>query len=83
MLRMSTWAGSVMAYMFAAFSTSVLPMPTFGMPLSVQPQFGFDAGQGGLWIEEPHRVVAMGFIYFGLLATIKFMLARESSPSRI
>jgi hypothetical protein len=65
---MAAWAGSVVAYLFACFATVVPPVPHLGMLAELRPQYGFDPDMGGLWIEEPHRVVAMGVLYFSLLA---------------
>ena len=76
MLQMAAWAGSVVAYLFACFATVVAPVPRLGMTAELQPQFGFGEGQGGLWIEEPQRVVAMGALYFGLLCATKLLAAR-------
>ena len=78
MLQMAAWAGSVVAYLFACFATVVPPVPRLGMKAELQAQFGFGEGQGGLWIEEPQRVVAMGALYFGLLCAAKLLAARWS-----
>lgn len=79
MLQMAAWAGSVVAYLFACFATVVPPVPRLGMKAELQPQFGFGEGQGGLWIEEPQRVVAMGALYFALLCAAKLLAARWKS----
>ena len=55
------WALSVMFYLFGAFATTLLPVPELGMG-SAAP----DLPGGGLWVDEPHRVLAFGVIYFGL-----------------
>lgn len=77
--QMTAWAGSVAAYLLACFATALAPVPRLGMAADLQPEFGFGDGQGGLWIEEPHRVVAMGALYFALLCVAKLLAARWSS----
>lgn len=72
---MAAWAFSVVCYLGAAFATVAGDIPTLGMPLELQPTFGFDPEAGGLWIEEPHRAVAMGALYFALLAAGKLAAA--------
>ena len=79
MLQMAAWAGSVVAYLFACFATVVAPVPRLGMTAELQPQFGFGEGQGGLWIEQPQTVVAMGALYFALLCATKLVAARWTS----
>ena len=74
-MPMLAWAGSVVAYMFGALLTVLVAVPRLGMTQEVQPRFGLDGG--GLWIEEPHRVVAFGLVYFGLLCAAKLLLARR------
>ncbi|WP_146908457.1 hypothetical protein [Arenimonas daejeonensis] len=79
MVQMAAWAGSVVAYLFACAMTVMVPVPRLGMKAELQPQFGFGEGQGGLWIDEPQTVVAMGALYFGLLCATKILAARWSS----
>lgn len=78
LLPMVAWAGSVVAYLFGAFLTVLVPLPRLGMTEQVQPRFGLEGG--GLWIDEPHRVVAFGLVYFGLLCAAKLLLARRGKP---
>ena len=69
--RMQTgWGLSVAAYIGGVFLTSILPMPRLGMSAEVQPQFGLPGS--GLWVEEPHRVIAFGLLYFGFLSWSKW-----------
>lgn len=64
--QMGAWAASVVAYLFGCFLTVIADIPRWGMSTELQPQFGLSGG--GLWIDEPHRVVAFGVVYFSLLA---------------
>jgi hypothetical protein len=72
---MLAWAGSVVAYLFGCFLTVLVPVPRLGMTEALLPSFGLDGG--GLWLEEPHRVVAFGLLYFELLCAGKLALARR------
>ena len=65
MLIMRGWAVSVMAYLGAVFATVLLPVPGFGIDASVRAAANLPGG--GLWIEEPQRVIAAGFLYFAAL----------------
>lgn len=79
MLKMAAWAGSVVAYLFAALVTVMMPVPRLGMREELQPGFGFSENSGGLWIEQPQTVVAMGALYFALLCVAKLLAARWES----
>lgn len=51
-----------MFYLAFVFVTTLLPMPKLGItPAVVDAQ---DLPGSGLWIDEPHRVIAFGFLYF-------------------
>jgi hypothetical protein len=65
MLVMAGWAAGVVAYLGTAFATIMLPVPRLGMTEAVVQAAALPGS--GLWIEEPHRVLAMGFLYFSLL----------------
>ncbi len=64
------WGVSVMAYLFAVFFTTLLWLPKFGITATRVSEFGIPGK--GLWVEQPHTVIAAGFIYFALLAWFKF-----------
>lgn len=69
------WAGSGVAYVLGAFATAVPPIPRLGMTEALQPGFGLGDDASGLWMEEPHRVIAFGVLYFGLLCLGKLLAA--------
>lgn len=69
------WALSALAYLAAVFATSFLPLPRLGLGEAVRPLL--DLPGSGLWIDQPHRVVAAGMLYFGLLAWAKWRVLRE------
>lgn len=58
----ASWGMSVVFYLGATFLTLMAPVPELGLAGYSPDDFGLSGG--GIWIEEPHRVVAFGFIYF-------------------
>ncbi|RYD14384.1 MAG: hypothetical protein EOP90_13300 [Lysobacteraceae bacterium] len=68
------WALSALAYLAAVFATMLLPLPRLGLGEAVRPLL--DLPGSGLWVDQPHRVVAAGMLYFGLLAWAKWHALR-------
>lgn len=68
------WAISALAYLASVFATAFLPLPRLGLGAAVLPQLQLPGS--GLWVEQPHRVIAAGALYFGLLAWGKWYAAR-------
>ena len=66
----SAWAVSGIAYLPGAFVSVLIPLPRFGLDATVVAKV--DLAGAGLWIDEPHRVMAFGFLYFGVLALTKW-----------
>ena len=64
-----SWATATMVYLTAAFATTLLPVPELGMTQDFAR--GLDLPGRGLWISEPHRVVALGSIYFTAMALLE------------
>jgi hypothetical protein len=62
MFVMASWAASVFFYVVLAFVTVIAPIPAFGITPQIVAAQQFTGG--GLWIDEPHRVVAFGVFYF-------------------
>lgn len=58
------WALSVLYYLGGVFATVLLPVPELGMTSGVRS--ALDLPGGGLWVDEPQRVLAFGVVYFGL-----------------
>jgi len=66
---MGLWAAGVVCYLGSTFATVVPPVPRLGMgPAAVE---RLQLTGGGLWIDEPWRVMAMGMIYFTLMGLIQ------------
>lgn len=56
------WGASVVCYLFGIFATTLMPLPEFGITPSVITSLHLSGG--GVWIEEPYRVLAFGWVYF-------------------
>lgn len=66
------WALSVVLYLGGVLATVDTPLPHFGIPPEIVPALGITGG--GLWLEQPHRVIAFGALYFGGLAAVKLFV---------
>jgi len=67
-----SWAVSLFAYMLLAFATSMpSSFPRLGMTEDIVASLHIP--HSGLWISEPHRPVAFGFIYFSVLALFEVL----------
>lgn len=56
------WAAVTMSYLLAVGATTVLPVPAFGIDRAVVA--AAELPSSGLWVSEPYRVVAAGFLHF-------------------
>lgn len=65
MFMMRSWAVGVMAYLGAVFATTLMPVPELGVDAAARAAANLPGG--GLWIDEPQRVLAAGALYFGAL----------------
>lgn len=63
-LVMAGWAVGALCYLVGVFATVVLPLPELGVDRSMLGGIAEDSG--GLWVDEPHRVVAFAVLYFTL-----------------
>lgn len=79
--KMGAWADSVAAYLFGCALTAIADIPRWGMAAALQPQLGLGSS-GGLCLDEPHRVVAFGVVYFLLLAAGKVLVAMLAEKTR-
>ena len=68
------WAMSALAYIVAVFATLFLPLPRLGLGDAVLAQLQLPGS--GVWVEQPHRVIAAGALYFGMMAWVKWRAAR-------
>jgi hypothetical protein len=60
------WAASAVAYLLFTFATVLLPLPRLGVTRAVVEAAGLPGE--GLWVDQPHRVLALGFFYFMTVA---------------
>lgn len=73
----------VLCYVLGVFATTFLPLPTLGIDADVRAAAAIPGS--GLWVDEPHRVIAFGALYFGAMAWAKWRwrpgtgLARSAS----
>lgn len=56
------WAATAIFYLAACFLTVVIPVPRFGLTAGVVAAQHLPSS--GLWIEQPQRAMAFGFLYF-------------------
>lgn len=59
---MRGWAAGAVFYLLFVGVTTLLPLPRFGITAPVVS--AQELPGEGLWIDEPHRVIAFGFLYF-------------------
>ncbi len=58
------WVVSILLYLGCCFVTVLLPVPALGITPAVVASLHLPGE--GLWIGEPYRVIAFGFLYFAL-----------------
>lgn len=76
-IQIALWVASGIFYLLGVLLTVLLPLPRLGVTAAVVS--GLDLPGSGIWVEEPHRLLAFGFLYFAALAAVKLRLG---SPSR-
>jgi len=57
-----SWVASVLFYMAGAFLTLLLPLPRLGLTGAVLAHQNLMGS--GMWVDQPHRLAAFGFLYF-------------------
>ncbi len=78
------WAASTLFYLLGAVLTAALAVPRFGLadPAVIR---AMHLEGGGLWVEEPWRVLAFGSLYFtavGLFELFAFVLVHRKAVAR-
>ena len=68
------WGVTAVCYLAGVFATSILPLPEFGITSSVIDSLNLPGG--GLWIEEPYRVLAFGWFYFTAVGYFEFIMPK-------
>lgn len=70
-LTTTAWIANAIFYIIAVTITSILPVPDFGQSITI------DSGDSsGLWVEEPQRAMATGFLYFGASGFFHFRIQK-------
>jgi hypothetical protein len=65
------WAAGVACYLLFAAVTAIMDIPRGGVTLAVQ--HAQRSSVGGLWAEQPWRVIAFGTFYYGAMALVKLL----------
>jgi hypothetical protein len=76
------WVMGAIAYIGALFITTPLPLPRLGVTSDVVAAAHLPGH--GLWIDQPHRVLAAGFLYFlvvGISELFEYRFISDVSPS--
>lgn len=64
-------AASALFYIFGVMLTTFLPFPRLGLTPAVVARQNLPGS--GVWIDEPHRVIAFGFLYFAAMALFELV----------
>jgi hypothetical protein len=68
--RQTAFTGfAIGGYVLGVMLTSILPVPRFAIDDAVATAAAIPGS--GLWVDEPHRVIAFGALYFGFMAWAK------------
>jgi len=78
-LLQKSWAVGALFYLLFVFVTILLPIPRLGVTRSAV--HGLYLGSGGVWVSQPHRVIAFGAMYFTSLAISELISHRWLSES--
>lgn len=65
------WAAMTALYLAGVFATAILTIPAHGVTPEVIAKQHFSVG--GLWTEEPYRVMAFGAFYFAGMAVVSIL----------
>jgi len=71
------WFVSTMLWIGLVFATVLLPVPALGWDAEAIARLGLPGE--GIWVDEPHRLLAFAAIYFTLLAVFK--LSASPTPA--
>lgn len=71
---MGMWVINVVCYLVGVFATTLLPVPELGITPHVISAMNL-SGEG-VWIEEPYRVLAFGWLYFTVVGLFEFMMPK-------
>jgi hypothetical protein len=69
---MAGWALSSLCYLLGVTYTSAADLPRLGFDARVVASLHLEGG--GLWVDEPWRVVAFGAVYFGVIGLLELLV---------
>ncbi len=70
----SMWVAGVVCYLGGVTLTIMLPIPPLGVTKEIIHSMGMSGS--GLWIDEPHRLVAFGALYFSLIGLAEISIEK-------
>lgn len=70
----SEWALAVLAYIAGATATVLLPIPRLGLTPAIVAQLQLSGS--GMWVSQPHTVIAFGAFYFTMQAIVRLLDVR-------
>lgn len=68
------WMVSMLLWMVLLFATVLLPLPSLGWDAAARQELRLPGS--GLWVQQPHRLLAFAATYFAGLALFKFVSSR-------
>ncbi|MDX1571287.1 MAG: hypothetical protein R3200_12455 [Xanthomonadales bacterium] len=74
-LMTTMWGISAAFYLLMVMVTTILPIPRLGIDYAAVRMMELPGE--GLWVDEPWRVIAFGFLYFFALAVARYGLRRR------
>lgn len=77
---MANWGLTAFAYLMLVFATAMVPIPRLGFTSDVVRGLGLTGG--GLWIDEPWRVMALGAAYFTAVGVIEIAVLPRIGRAR-
>lgn len=78
---MANWGLTTFAYIMLVFATAILPIPRLGFSSDVVRGLGLTGG--GLWIDEPWRVMALGASYFAAVGLIEIGILPRMGRAKV
>ncbi|HVS12710.1 MAG TPA: hypothetical protein VMV46_02205 [Thermoanaerobaculia bacterium] len=73
--------GGVLVYLPLVFASVLLPWPRLGITGELA-SAARTPGSSGIWVEEPHRVIAVGAIYFLVMGVLEVRVAFKSPTEK-
>lgn len=75
-MAVMVWGVSTAAYFAGAVLTVLLPLPRLGVRGTLR-DYGMQGGARGAWVDDPHRALAFGVLYFSAVGYARWWFANE------